>query len=226
MRLFLSLIFVFLVTLNPVPVDAQSRANSCLKPSIKPQVSLRIKQARIKVSTGRSRKQLLSIRGRSGSSATGAGWQPVGLTLTSTLFQSQTAIQAQPMAGGLYCIQPAAITATIGFDKFKVFIAREYPRYSCEFNIIHEHEMTHVDIFKRTLREFTPRFQTRLNEAVRRLKPLTSRTPDRGARSVQRDLQRAMLPLINTFSRKLDQRNGRIDSPQSYLQILRRCKNW
>jgi len=130
------------------------------------------------------------------------------------------------MPNGLYCIQPTLIKATIGFDEFNVFIAREYQRYSCEFNIIREHEMTHVDIFRRTLREFTPKFNINLQKAVRRLKPITARTPERGAQAIQQDIQKTMLPITKKFSQALDLRNGRIDTAQSYLQILKRCKNW
>jgi len=219
-------IVLVLVSIKPHSSEAQSQRFLCKSTNTPPKTSLRIKNARIKVNTGRNRRQLLSMRGRSGSSATGAGWQPVGITETRPVFSSSINVKILKMVNGSFCIQPDRIKATIGFDMFNVFIAREYQRYSCEFNIIHEHEMTHVDIFKRTLREFTPKIETELREIAYRIRPINTRTAKMGVTLISQDIQRSMTPLIKKFLSALNLRNGRIDTAQSYLQILKRCKNW
>ena len=121
------------------------------------------------------------------------------------------------------------INFEIGFDKFNVYIDKKYGYGTCERRVIKEHEDEHVLIYKEGMRFFAPDIKKAIRQAVKELKPqevnseaMAQRIFEEQAKQVVNKVQ----PLLNHINKKLEEKQGAIDTPESYARSNKKCKNW
>lgn len=203
-------------------------ANQCAFPTKRDiRIDLNRNEGPIRYNNVRSRDQLKRLQNRSGhSQAFGAGWTPVGLTLTELKYQMRVSVEALKLGPNKYCARLTGVEAKLGYDKFDVFIAKKFRPGSCAHQSIREHELTHVSVFKSGLNEFYPRMRHRIERATGALGTIRVSNPSMAAKQLQRRLRHAIDPLFKEMNRTLDRRNGLLDTPDRYRLEQARCSDW
>ena len=206
------------------PTHAQS---VCHNSNIPPNVSFRIEPGKIAVNNGYSRSQISHLPGRRpASSAFGALWQHVGLTLTERQFSMRVTVRAKQIGNNRFCGQLSGVKAQLGYDKLRVYIARKYRPGSCQYRSILDHENRHVAVFRDTLIKYAPRIERRLKRVANSLGPIIAGSADQAAKVLQTKLQRELKPLFREMDREIDFQNAKLDSPQNYQKEQARCSEW
>lgn len=181
----------------------------------------------IRIDNRRSRNDLLRMQRRQGNAdAFGAGWSPVGLTLTELKFTMKVRVEAQPMGDGMYCARLTSVDADVGFQRLDVFIAQRFQPGTCAYASIHEHEMKHVDVFRETLDVYHPHLVQALKSAALNLGPLRARSAQAAAEALRNRLNSAVDPMFNEMNRTMGENNARLDTPERYRAEQARCAEW
>ena len=93
-------------------------------------------------------RELYTVRGqrvsRAHSNAIGITYAEISLSLSAST-------RSLPREQGGYCVYLDEVKADFGFEKFDVYIGREYQRGSCEYRTILDHENEHVAINNATV---------------------------------------------------------------------------
>ena len=208
---------------GPGPATA---AVACPKAEILPRVSFKTLAGRVTYDTGKSREQLARLQGRKGAQSRKRGWNPIGLTLTELQFRMDISINTLSRKANRHCATVAGIKAELGYDEITIYIAKRYPRGSCQYLSVLEHENEHLAIFRDTLARYGPKVERRLVQAASRLKPLTGRSPNQAAAKIQKALQRKIEPLFKEMNKVMDRENDRIDTAENYHREQARCSKW
>ena len=195
-------------------------AATCPKAETLPRVSLKTLAGRVTYETRKSREQLARLQSRK------RGWNPIGLTLTKLQFRMDISINTLSRKAKRHCATVAGVKAELGYDEITIYVAMRYPRGSCQYLSVLEHENEHLAIFRNTLARYAPKVERRLVQAASQLKPLTGRSPDQAAAKIQKSLQRQIEPLFKEMNKVMDRENDRIDTTENYHREQARCSKW
>ncbi len=206
---------------------AIAQAQSCARSSTDSVVvSLSRREGPVTFNNALSRESLTALQGRQNTSSALVTWASVGLTRTELKYQLRVKIEAYQLPNGRYCAQLAEVQADVGYDNFDVYIARRYRPGSCAYNVIVEHELTHVAVFREALNEFYPRMLRRLERGGQSLEPMIASSANRAADRMQARLKSSIDPLYREMNRALDLRNARLDTRERYQREQLRCQDW
>lgn len=206
------------------PAEALAAAR-CPAAEALPRVSLKTLPGKVTYNTRQNRGQLQRLQGQSGASSR-RGWRPIGLTLTELEFRMNISVNTMPRKGRGHCATMAEVKSSLGYDKITIYIAKRYPKGSCQYLSVLEHENEHLAIFRDGLAVFAPKVERRIAEAAWALKPIIASTPQKAADRLQKALQRKVEPLFKELNRVLDRNNNRIDTPGNYKREQARCTSW
>ncbi len=216
---------LLLVVLTP-PVEALGAGKTCPGASQPPVLNLRALPGTVSFRTGNTRSDLKRIERKHGKGRPTNGWFPMGLTLAEFQMTLSLRVTIQPLGRNRYCAFPSVVTVDMGYPDFIIYIDRRYRRGTCENDTIARHEKTHVAIYRDALNEYTPWVERRFQQALRRLRPVFLRSPDRAGEIVRERVRRKLEPLLRKMHRAAGRANGEIDTPGQYDSIQKQCGNW
>ena len=150
--------------------------------------------------------------------------QVLGLTRGQSTTSVKTSSKVQTDASGRWECASHQINLEYGFSPMTVYVGKEFPKGTCAYNEIYEHEMKHV----RTYQEHAKKIEQEINETLRQR--FETNTPSRGARGetqqrLQAEINERWMPYIK---RLLDQANAEqrlVDSPEEYERVASSCDN-
>lgn len=207
----------------PATVEAAAR---CAKADALPQVTLETQPGRVAYNTSKNRRQLGQLQNRGKTSSSRRDWEPIGLTLTELQFRMNISVSTLPRKRGGHCATVSSVKASLGYETITIYVDSRYPRGSCQYLSVLEHENEHLAIFRDGLAVFAPKVERRIAEAAWALKPIVASTPQKAADRLQKALQRKVEPLFKELNRVLDRNNNRIDTPGNYKREQARCTSW
>lgn len=196
----------------------------CSQATQSPYVSLEVNPGRINYITTHNRSGLKRLH--RGYGTLGGNWTPIGLTLAELGMGLSVSVRSEKMADGRFCSEIAAVEATIGYDAIDVYIASEYPRGSCQYNAILDHERLHVIVFQDTLDRYYAHVERALRQAAGKAKPILNRDPNRATRKFQAILERAAKPLFKKINKEMDRGNAALDTREAYEREQSNCVSW
>lgn len=202
-----------------------THANHCLFPQSRTvQVMLTRKEGPVTVDNTRSESQIRRLKSQDKSAAPlGNNWVTTGLVITEPKYLIQVFVDSIQLGPGSYCARLARVDALIGYDKFDIFITRDFRPGTCNYQSTLDHELTHVAVFKSGLNEYFPRMQRRLERTARNLGSIKSGNPEAAAKRLNKRLRDTIDPLFNEMNRTLDRRNALLDTPARYKQEYAHC---
>jgi len=110
-----------------------------------------------------------------------------------------------------------------------VHIASNYPKGSCEYNAVLEHELMHVDILNEFRTEYAPKFKYELQRLINLAAPAgpmpraqVKATQNRKHEIIERGIQRYADEITNIMQR----RQVAIDTKEEYARTHSQCNNW
>ncbi|MEI7613728.1 MAG: hypothetical protein WCK63_12515 [Betaproteobacteria bacterium] len=146
----------------------------------------------------------------------------LGLTRgeASVQFEIQSSSLADP-SGRWECISPQ-IKVTYGFSPMMVYIAREFPKGSCAYNQVIQHELRHV----KTYQDHLVSIERDITEALTRR--FVTGTPWRGPVGqtfvlLEKEMQERWMPYIKREIGRVESAQALIDTPEEYKRVSESC---
>lgn len=150
----------------------------------------------------------------------------IGITYAEIALSLSAATRSIPRERGGYCVYLDEVRAEFGFDKFEVYIGKEYPKGSCEYRTILDHENEHVVINNNVVKDYGPRIRRTIEQQLASMPPLFAPSVNNGARRAVQELQQRIEPTVQAFKREQRRRNAAIDTTANYGALQELCSNW
>jgi hypothetical protein len=214
-----SSIFVIILLLHPMDVQAKT----CKVPSNPVDVRFTPQFGKVKYNNGHSARQLATKFGQHGKAARRRGWVMRGLTKTNLERQLAIKIKYRKSGRNRICAALSGTTLTIGYKRFRVYIARKHKPGSCEYRTTLDHENNHVRIYQSGLKKYIPQLEQQLRRTAKRLKPFETSGPDRAQSHFIAQLERGLRPLLDKMNKEMDRANANIDTVRNYKREQALC---
>ena len=116
-----------------------------------------------------------------------------------------------------YCVRPQ-VEVTLAVSPLTVAIAREQAAGGCEHGLTLAHEMKHVLVYERFLREVAASIEAELTARVgEQIRHFANRAE--GERELPELVERTVKPLIEAGMREVERRQAAIDTPDEYARL-------
>lgn len=217
-------IFAALVVAGLMAGAAPAAADTPCTATGSPSVVLDVMPGSVRYFADRPQRDLRRMQGGRGLAA--EGWEPIGLTVAEFGFELSVSVRAQQASDGRYCAAITEVDATMGYSTIDVYVAREFPRASCQFSAIVDHERRHVVVFQQTLRDYADEVRRTLRASAEAQPAIIARSPREAALAFRNALRRNLETMVRRIGRVLDERNARLDTPQSYAREQENCGSW
>ena len=157
----------------------------------------------------------------------GPNQRVLGVTASNLAVSRVARYLTYPVAGG-HCFWVGRVDITLRYENLDIHIAREYAPDSCAYRAILEHEKQHVDIARKNIRRYVSRIKSTLASLLipKARKPKLIASMAAGEDEMERIFEQLMAPIHREIDAVLAREQGKIDTPQSYARVRRKCKNW
>ncbi|NQW01204.1 MAG: hypothetical protein HQ483_15975 [Rhodospirillales bacterium] len=203
--------------------NGPASADICRLNLLPPQIDVKTYEGSVTINTGHSSSQLAAKIGSHGRLSRNAGWVTRGLTKTSLESQIEVGVQIRQLSKNRFCIGLQKVSARIGYDQFKVYVARDLVPGSCEYRTTLDHEQAHVAIYKDQLRQFSSRFEQRLQRVAAGLRPVLVKSEKSGPAYFLQKFNIEFKQVFKQLSRETDSRQSRLDTPDNYRREQALC---
>lgn len=156
------------------------------------------------------------------------GWVLQGVTITNEHLDLKLKTVRQTLPDGRVCVWLITVQATLGMPEQHVYVARDYPDYSCEYRSVLAHENKHVEINRRVVHSFADRMRKALEDGLAKTNPLIFSNRNVMDSQITGFLYYLMRPTQDAMHDQLKRENGAIDTPSAYIKEHAEsgCANW
>jgi hypothetical protein len=151
--------------------------------------------------------------------------EAAGLTLVvAGSVQTRIAESEAPSGGGCVVVEGVRVFPV---RQVLVYVAREYPVGSCNYNSVRRHEEKHVAIARRLVSEYRSRLLRALNELGLEARGFPARVDGRNASTdrIATDVQSAVQSVIGELEVRMKNANRLLDEANTE-RTLRECPFW
>lgn len=173
----------------------------------------------------RSFDEIEHIVARSDEELTGPRHPPLGLTVTRLAASHRTQIGkvSDARTGEFHCARLDALKVSFGTRQPTVYVAREFPRGSCAFNQVLEHEEEHLRIARGVVEEFADAIEREVRAAVGDVRVVRADNAEAATKMISRAVAEAVDKVMTEAERALVGRNRAFDSLEEYRRLARAC---
>ena len=115
------------------------------------------------------------------------------------------------------------------YNTVNVYVTRQYPEGSCEYQATLDHENQHVEIHRQVYLQY----QKVLREALAAVKdiplaahPIMAGSWKEGKERISKIISESTDPVFDGFKTALEAEQAKIDNQESYAELHARCRNW
>jgi hypothetical protein len=149
----------------------------------------------------------------------------LGVTMRNDQLNLQMKSKVLQLAKDRYCLWPTEITGQLGNRTMDVYVAANYITGTCEYKAVLDHENIHVSINRSVIKAYGPRIEAQLRLAAKSsLFPMVVTATS--SQQALKALSAAVQAQVSQMEEELRQRNGAIDTPESYRRTAALCHNW
>lgn len=127
------------------------------------------------------------------------------------------------------CVHLEKLKLYLTYDNVYVLIDKMYPKASCQYKVILEHEKKHVAIHKKALDFYAPRIAKALEQAAKNMVPRVMKKSD-NVKEVLSTLSDKLVGQISgtldEFETARDKANDNLDTKESYEEEYKKCDSW
>ncbi|MBU1363574.1 MAG: hypothetical protein KKE51_07090 [Gammaproteobacteria bacterium] len=184
----------------------------------KPSVTIKRIEERLSTNTEYSYQSLTNI----GAALARPGKQVLGLTRGNATvgFASNTPAITDP-SGRWECASPQ-ITLSFGFSPMTVYVAREFPEGSCAYKEILDHEMRHVEAYRKHIANIEKALTESLT--ARFATGAIWRGPvGQTAARLRQELDARWAPYVQRQIKLVDEAQAKIDTAEEYERVANAC---
>lgn len=149
----------------------------------------------------------------------------LGLTESEVEASSKMRFVGEP-DGDALCVGLTEMEVRFGHTKFQVHLPKEYPKGTCQYDVVHRHEMAHVDVYRSALRKYAAIMREELKRTVRSAGAVRAATMTEGQQALQGKLQKVTEDVTHRFEEELRRLHAEIDAPGSPYDPAGACKGW
>jgi hypothetical protein len=204
-----------IVLLSPSPVVAKT----CKIDQQPARVKINVDYGKTKYNNGHSALQISTKFGRHKSRLT----ENIGLTRSSFKWELSYRVSSIQLKKRRYCTALTNLTLNVGYDQFRVYIARRFKPGSCVYRTTLNHENTHVRISQSTLRKYIPKFKRKLRQLASQYSPIETSSPASALNKIKTEIRRGFEPVVEKMHREIKQAHGKIDTPENYRREQNLC---
>jgi hypothetical protein len=149
---------------------------------------------------------------------------PYGLTIGRYDLEV-TASTDSTRDGSGYCAQLRSAHVEIGLKQLDVIVDRRFAPGSCQRQAVLDHEAQHVEVFREAVRYYLPALERALS---RTSLPLNLHVADRNAARAAYlgPITDSLKPIFAAINGRARDGNTRLDMPESYAAVFKRCSHW
>ena len=220
---FLFFVALCFVSLMPSVASANPYADRC--PRHQPQTLLKAKLAKTKVFRGKTMDFTEYTLGHSGGDSRILGF--VEYRELGTKFKAQ--FEYVDIGQGKICVKLKEIRGY--FYAFpKLYMPTDYKKGSCEYSEVLRHEKRHLQALYDFHAKYTDKYRTYLGQIARSVPIPSPVASQEEVKAVQQDIidyfMNKFWNLENKSLLELSKIQQKIDSPQEYYGVSKRCDNW
>jgi hypothetical protein len=216
-------IFLNLAAAVAVFVPAAAFAG-CVGASPIPSFTVGVKDPPVNYDFGRDSASLGRIASENGMPSLGRTRVPYGITIGR--YDLEVSVETEAIrSGNGYCAQLRAAHVEIGLKQLDVVVDRRFAAGTCERQAILDHEGQHVEVFREALRYYMPAIQRSLaNSKLPEAIYLQDRKASRDA--YLQPVTEALQPVFEAINGRARDGNTRLDAPENYAEVFKRCTTW
>ena len=215
---------VYLIALSAfclVPLSAVAQERCAGSPGGDYSMEVRLEVPPAQVDRTRSRAELTKLASK------GRGAQHLGL-MTAELEIQTTAEYASRRVGERRCFWVDKMDVVLSYTSLDIYVAKEYRKTSCAYRAILAHEREHVAIAQSYLKRYAPRIRTALTSLLipDPGSPLLVDSAEAAEREIEALFAELLQPIYQEMHASIDKAQAKLDTPQAYRRVHRRCRDW
>ena len=156
----------FVVGLGCLVAAPFAEATLCPSPRIKPKIRVSVEPGDVSWDYSLDEAEIKAVTDEQRGYVAGPWHRPIGLTTSEFGARYSTSFSIRKATGG-YCAYLAEAEVTVGYEQTIVYINRDYPEGSCQFQVVYEHELEHVRVNHETLKAYKPKIIKALKRMIR-----------------------------------------------------------
>lgn len=223
-KLLIILTFLLGYTINSAIAEA---SNLCKTPKGMPVINITTSYGKLIYNTSFTTSQITELSGTSGHSEQGVFASGLATIKIGKEYALGSGVEA--LDNDSFCVYPAKIDIFIGYSNPVIYISKELPRGSCQYNLVVRHEQTHQRINKTALEYFLPKFKKAAQKIAEDIKPQRAYDHQKVASITQDMIQEVATKLdkvIAIFEKELQIEQGKLDNKLNYSMEDNICKRF
>ncbi|MDR1009233.1 MAG: hypothetical protein LBL52_03195 [Rickettsiales bacterium] len=155
----------------------------------------------------------------------------IGLTEADFSIQFVPHVELYPQGQGA-CVAIKSIEFFIGYKSLKILVLARHKPGSCEYGVVVEHEMQHVEAYRRVLARYGRLFEEELRIAALSLSQSAIYSPRGRAADADKAIDELVrgnpriLALKSRMEAEIAAENSAIDTQEEYRRVRALCRNW
>lgn len=184
----------------------------CLKYVPKPTVSISTSYGDLQYDHSKSRRHLTALRSSEN--------RVNGLSTFEHAININAKIRKETIPTGITCVYPKEVNLHFGAGENPIiYIARDYEKGTCMYNVILRHEQTHQQINQSVLEYYLPEVQDKFIDVVKN-NVIASRSYNINITTAREELQKRYLevlnPILEDVKTKTAAEQAKLDSDENY----------
>lgn len=152
--------------------------------------------------------------------------QVLGLTSTRQSISAKMIGQTNQVFSDLFCTRVISVDIKIRVIKLDVYVLGKYPRDSCQYAAIIDHEHEHVTTYYTGLNSLERVFNNKLWYMIRNLSPGIASTSKKASEAAFKNMRDKIGKVQSPIEQAMKYRNRQIDTPLSYKILTQQCATW
>ena len=150
----------------------------------------------------------------------------LGLTSTKQSVSARMRGHTTQISSSFYCTGITTVDVEIKVMQLNVYVLGKYPRGSCQYSAIIDHEHEHVATYQTGISKLERVFNNRLWNIIRNLPPGIASTSKRSANAAFKHMEEKITALRTPIEQAMKYRDRQIDTPLSYKLLTQQCASW
>lgn len=197
--------------------------------ALKPVVKVVIREPATTIDHSRSQAQIEALGQKAGvqGASRNSRMHIVGLTISElgTRLSMNAKVAGANKASG-YCVQIQDLTIKLSYEKQVIYVPREYPKGSCAYGAVLDHERQHAEINRKALHDYSGPLRQRALTELKALGPIYVTTKADVDRRAGQIIEQRLAGAFKQFHASRDSNHARIDTEREYARVQARCKDW
>jgi hypothetical protein len=184
-------------------------------------------RAEVEIDTPRPRLDHSRYRAELTQGFHGGGGRILGVHASGIRVTYAADFATEPYDSG-YCFWVRSVKVRLSYQAPDIYIAKNYPVGSCQYQAILAHELTHEAVARKVMKLYAPRFDEALISLLipKSYSAVVVSSREEARRETNAVLAKLIEPVYLDFRRYLDAAQSQVDSPRQYAKVRAKCSKW